>query len=230
MDVLAIIPARGGSKRIPRKNIKPLLGKPLVAYAIEQAAGADRVTRVLVSTDDDEVARVAWDWGADVPFVRPASLAADHVGTVAVERHALRWLAMQESYEPDIIVRVNPTSPLREPADIDQCVDIVRGAAPAVLSVSEFGNAVQRACRVVNGRIEPLFGPDTWNRPSQDFDRIYYWNGAVHAARTDYFREQGGYHGPETAAYVMPHERGIDIDTMDDWYRAERALRRRAAA
>ncbi len=140
MHVLAIIPARGGSKSIPRKNIKPLAGHPLVAYSIAAALQAKCVTRTIVSTDDEEIAAVARQYGAETPFLRPAEFAQDHTTDLPVFQHALAWLAESEAYVPDIVVQLRPTSPIRPPDCVDQAVkiliehpgiDSVRGVVPS---------------------------------------------------------------------------------------------------
>ncbi len=121
-EVLALIPARGGSKSIPRKNIRPFAGHPLIAYSIAAGLQAERVTRVIVSTDDEEIAAIARQYGAETPFLRPAEYSQDHTADLPVFQHALRWLAEQQNYHPEIVVQLRPTSPLRRVAHIDQAV------------------------------------------------------------------------------------------------------------
>jgi len=120
MQILAIIPARGGSKSIPRKNIRPLAGHPLIAYSIAAALGSQSVTRTIVSTDDEEIAAVARQYGAETPFLRPVELAEDQTTDLPVFQHALACLAEQEAYHPDVIVQLRPTSPIRPPDCVDQ--------------------------------------------------------------------------------------------------------------
>ena len=139
-EVLAIIPARGGSKGIPRKNIRNFAGYPLIAYSIAAGLQAETVTRVIISTDDAEIAAVAQQHGAEAPFLRPAEFAQDATTDLPVFEHALRWLAEHENYHPDLVIQLRPTSPIRPPALVDEAVrlllahpeaDSVRGVVPA---------------------------------------------------------------------------------------------------
>jgi N-acylneuraminate cytidylyltransferase len=139
-EILAIIPARGGSKGIPRKNIRPFYGYPLIAYSIAAAQQAKRAMRVLVSTDDKEIAAIARDWGGEVPFLRAAALAQDDTPDLPVFQHALDWLAKEQNYHPEIVVQLRPTSPLRPKDCVDAALqvlldhpdaDSVRGVVPA---------------------------------------------------------------------------------------------------
>ena len=140
MDILALIPARGGSKSIPHKNIRPLAGFPLIAYSIAAAKQSNLVTRTIVSTDDDEIARIARDNGAETPFMRPDDFAQDHTTDFPVFTHALGWLKEHEGYQPEVVVQLRPTSPMRPPGCVDQAVqvlldhpeaDSVRGVIPS---------------------------------------------------------------------------------------------------
>jgi len=124
-QVLAIIPARGGSKSIPRKNIRPFAGHPLIAYSIAAGLAAKTVTRLIVSTDDEEIAAISRRYGAETPFIRPAEFSQDQTPDLPVFRHALHWLAEHEGYQPEIIVQLRPTSPVRRVAHIDQAVRIL---------------------------------------------------------------------------------------------------------
>src|SRR3989344_1664495 len=138
MKVLGIITARGGSKGIPGKNIKPLLGKPLIAYTIESAKTSGVFDRLILSTDDAEITRVAKEYGCDVPFMRPTELAEDKSAHLPVMQHAVRWLKENENYSPDYVMILQPTSPLRQPFHIQEAVDLIlRTKADSVLSVAE---------------------------------------------------------------------------------------------
>lgn len=138
--VLAIIPARGGSKRLPGKNIRPLAGKPLIAYSIEDGLSSDLINRVIVSTDEPKIAQVAKEYGAEVPFLRPSALAEDHVSDVPVLSHALQWLEENEEYYADIVVLLRPTTPLRNDSLIDRCITrLVTTGADSVRSVRSVG-------------------------------------------------------------------------------------------
>src|ERR1700683_1235987 len=137
-EILALIPARGGSKSIRRKNITEIAGKPLIAWSILQALESDRITRVVVSTDDDEIAAVAEEYGAEVPFLRPPEYADDRAPDIDVFRHALGFLAERESYRSEVVVHLRPTGPVRRVSDVDDAIDLLLGhpEADSVRSVS----------------------------------------------------------------------------------------------
>ena len=214
MSILAIIPARGGSKGIPRKNIKPLASKPLIGWTIEAAKQSSCLDRIIVSTEDEEIASVARNLGADVPFMRPAELAADDTPGIAPVLHAISQLT-----DYDWVLLLQPTSPLRSAEDIDGIWQFCqeRGALSAV-SVCEVEkhpywmyqfNAAQRLEPFIKGR------PDVTRR--QDLLSAYALNGALYLAKTDWLLQRQDFIGPETLGYVMPPERSVDLDTPQDW-------------
>jgi CMP-N-acetylneuraminic acid synthetase len=220
---VAVIPARGGSKGIPRKNLAPLAGRPLIAYTIEAARQARSVDRVLVSTDDREIAEVAQREGAEAPFLRPADLAGDDVPGVDVALHALDWLAEHEGAEPEYVVFLQPTSPLRTAEDIDAAVDRLRGGdADAVVSVTPTAHHPYWAKRVLpDGRLADFLEAGEWQRrPRQELPPACVLNGAIYAARRAFLVANRSYYGERTAAYVMPPERSLDVDTPWDLYLA----------
>lgn len=214
MSLLAIIPARGGSKGIPRKNIKPLMGKPLIGWSIDAAKEASCVDRLIVSTEDEEIASVARGLGADVPFMRPAELAADDTPGIDPVLHAISQLP-----DCDWVLLLQPTSPLRSAEDIDGIWQFCQERGlPSAVSVCEVGkhpywmyqcDAAQRLEPFVKGR------PDVTRR--QDLPTAYALNGALYLARTEWLLKQGSFIGPETLGYVMPPERSVDLDTPQDW-------------
>jgi len=214
MSVLAIIPARGGSKGIPRKNIKPLMAKPLIDWSIEAAKQSSCIDRIIVSTEDKEIASVACELGVDVPFMRPDELAADDTPGVAPVLHAISQLP---NY--DWILLLQPTSPLRTAEDIDGIWQFCQErGAPSAVSVCEVGKHPywMYKCDAAE-RLEPLIKgrPDVTRR--QDLPPAYALNGALYLARTDWLLEQQDFIGPETLGYVMPSERSVDLDTPQDW-------------
>ena len=214
--ILALIPARGGSKGIPRKNIVPLAGRPLIAHTIAAAKGASCLDRVVVSTDDDEIAAVAARWGAEVPFRRPAELAGDTAAGLDVALHALDWLAENEGYAPDILVELQPVAPLRLAADIDRAVrPLLDGSADTVVGLVETEHPYYLR-RLVGGAVFPFLPetPEAFRR--QDLPPVYRLNGALLATRTQLLRERRSFYGGRTCGYVMPPERSIDIDTPLD--------------
>jgi CMP-N,N'-diacetyllegionaminic acid synthase len=214
LSVLAVIPARGGSKGIPRKNIKPLWGKPLIQWTIDAAKHSKHLDRIIVSTEDPEIARISSELGADVPFVRPSNLATDDTPGLAPVLHALEQLP-----EYEWIMLLQPTSPLRITEDIDSAFELCQAhGAPAAVSVSISSDHPYWTYRIgVEGRMESFIvnRPDIPRR--QDLPPAYGLNGAIYLARTDWLREQECFVTPETLGYVMPPERSIDLDSPLDW-------------
>ena len=188
--VLALIPARGGSKGIPRKNVMIIGGKPLIAHSIEQALSSRCVTRTIVSTDDAEIAQVAKQWGAEVPFIRPAEYAQDLSPDIDVFRHALLWLQEQEGYSPDLVVHLRPTGPVRRVELIDQVIDLL-DSHPDVDAVRSVSLAIQspyKMWRILpSGEMEPVLCqsgvPDSQSLPRQQLPLIYWQNGYVDVIR-----------------------------------------------
>lgn len=214
MKVLALIPARGGSKSIPRKNIMPLAGKPLIGWTIDAARASFGIDRLVVSTEDEEIATVARQFGADIPFMRPAELAADDTPSIAPVVHAIQQLPCY-----DWLLLLQPTSPLRSVADIEGILNFCRtsGESSAV-SVCEVGkhpywmyhrDGSHRLKAIIRGR------PEITRR--QDLPPAYTLNGALYLARTDWLIEHKTFIGPDTLGYVMPPERSADLDTFQDW-------------
>jgi YrbI family 3-deoxy-D-manno-octulosonate 8-phosphate phosphatase len=228
MQVLAIIPARGGSKSIPRKNIKPLAGHPLVAYSIAAGRQAKWVTRTIVSTDDEEIAAVARQYGAETPFLRPAEFAQDHTTDLPVFQHALAWLAEQEGYVPDIIVQLRPTSPIRPPDCVDQAVKILieHPGADSVRGVVPSGQNPFKMWRInEEGKMTPLLPvpgiEEPFNAPRQALPATYWQTGHIDAIWTQTVNEQKSLSGKVIYPLIIDPRYTIDIDTLKDWQRAE---------
>ena len=214
MTVLAVIPARGGSKGIPRKNIKFLAGKPLVGWSIDAAKQASCVNRIIVSTEDEEIASVAREIGAEVPFMRPSELAADETPGVAPVLHAISQLP-----DYDWVLLLQPTSPLRTKEDIDGIWQFCQEVdAPSAVSICEVGKHPywMYHCNDAH-RLEPFIkgNPNLLRR--QDLPPAYVLNGALYLARTDWLLEQGSFIGQATLGYIMPTERSVDLDEPRDW-------------
>jgi N-acylneuraminate cytidylyltransferase len=214
MSLLAIIPARGGSKGIPRKNIKPLANKPLIAWSIEIAKQTSCIDRLIVSTEDKEICSIAREYGAEVPFMRPPELAADETPGVTPALHAISKLP-----DYDWVLLLQPTSPLRSAEDIDGIWQFCQERlAPSVVSISEVVKHPfwMYECDVEH-RLEPVIKgrPDVMRR--QDLPSAYALNGALYLARTDWLLEQKNFIGPGTLGYIMPTERSVDLDTLEDW-------------
>ena len=215
--ILAVIPARGGSKGIPRKNIKPFAGKPLIAWTIECALRSSVIDRVIVSTDDDEISEVALRHGATVPFLRPAELALDTTPGIDPVLHALDQLP-----EFNAVVLLQPTSPLRISADIDGTVALARQLrAPATVSVSPVKEHPNWMFRLTNEQRLDRYADELPAVQRQALSVLYALNGAVYFARSDWLRERRSFLSPQTAGYVMPPERALDLDSPLDWRLAE---------
>ena len=225
--VVAIVPARGGSKGIRGKNVAPLGGRPLIAHTIRAAEAARTIDRVVVSTDSDAIARAARAAGAEVPFRRPARLASDSATTEAVVRHALAELSRAGEH-PDIVVVLQPTSPLRTAADIDSAVRLLRRTrAPSVVTVTRVDHPVEWLFRIDRRRKLTAVVRGSASARRQDTRPAYRLNGAIYAVRRDEFLRTGRLRTAESLAYEMPRERSIDIDEPMDLLMAEAFLRRR---
>ncbi|TVR83265.1 MAG: pseudaminic acid cytidylyltransferase [Rhodospirillales bacterium] len=222
MKAITVIPARGGSKRIPRKNIRPFCGKPMIAWPIEAARAAGCSEAVMVSTDDPEIAEVSRAFGADVPFVRPASLADDHTGTVEVIAHAAAWY-IENVAVPDLICCLYATAPFVTPADLQYGRELIaaRGAAYA-FSVTTFASPIQRALRVTDTGGVEMFAPEHLNTRSQDLEPAYHDAGQFYWGRTEAWLELMALFTPASVPIILPRHRVQDIDTEEDWEIAER--------
>ena len=227
MDVVAIIPARGGSKGIPLKNLVSLGGKPLIAWTIVAALEA-KLGRVIVSTDSQEIADVSKKYGAEVPFIRPSDLATDAAGSYGVAEHALHFLNKERSKMPEMFVLLQPTSPFRTPEDIITAVKMVREShAPAVIGLCEAGTHPWMTRKLLpDCSVATFVQPAEGNDRRQDFPTAYMVNGAVFVARTNAFLKEKTFEPIGTLGYVMPRERSIDIDTLSDLELAELAISR----
>jgi CMP-N-acetylneuraminic acid synthetase len=232
METLAIIPARGGSKSIPHKNIRLLAGFPLLAYSIAAGRAAEQVTRVIVSTDDAEIANVAREYGAEVPFLRPAEHAGDGTPDLPVFQHALEWLATKEDYHPEIVVQLRPTSPFRRVWHIDQAVMRLseRPEADSIRTVcTPFQNPFKMWQINPEGIMRPLIElsgmTEPFNMPRQALPDVYWQTGYVDAAWTKTIMVKNSMTGNHILPLVIDPSEWVDIDSVDDWRRAERLLK-----
>ncbi len=219
--VLALITARGGSKGLPGKNIRPVQGRPLLAYTVDAARGAASVDRVVLSSDDEAIMQAARDCGCEVPFTRPAHLATDMATSIDVVLHALDALPGH-----GIVILLQPTSPMRTAADIDAaCRQLLDSGAPACVSVTLAEQSPYWMYRVSDSQhLQPLLELPPGATRRQDLPPVYTLNGAIYVARTDWLRRSRTFVKAETVAYRMPAERSIDIDTMDDLERFTRLI------
>ena len=227
MHILGLIPARGGSKGIPRKNLVRLAGKPLIAYTVEAAKGSKQLTRVIVSTEDQEIADTAKALGVEVPFMRPAHLAADETPMLDVLLDALSTLQRTENYRPDIVVLLQPTSPLRRSVDIDAAVELLQSSgAHTVVTVMAVPHQFTPSSliRMEGNKVWP-WGDGQAPLRRQDKPLLYARNGpAVVAVRTNVLLAEGSLYGKDTRGLVMSREHSLDIDEPFDLELAERLL------
>lgn len=226
--VLGIIPARGGSKGIPRKNLVDICGQPLIAYTIRAALASSLISRTVVSTEDDEIAAIASNLGADVPFRRPAELAEDAAQSLPVVQHAIDAVEKEEGRRYDIIVMLQPTTPLRTTSDIDEGIRLLMDTdAASVVSVVDVGaNHPYRMKRVdESGRLVNFVEQGFEDmRPRQELPPVYIRSGDLYISRREVVMEQGTLVGTNCRAVVIPEHRAVNIDTPLDLLRAEQLL------
>jgi CMP-N-acetylneuraminic acid synthetase len=234
-QVLALIPARGGSKAIPRKNLLNILGKPLIAYSIAHAKASRYVTRTLVSTDDEEIAGVARAWGADVPFMRPAELAQDLSPDVDTFRHALEWLAQNEGYHCELVVHLRPTGPVRRVELIDKAIEtmLARPDADSLRSVSWPTETPYKMWKIVDGLLEPMLSlpgiAEPYCQPRQSLPEVFWQNGYLDIVRPHVILNQGLMCGRRIVPFVID-EPVFEIDYVENIPAVEAALARLADA
>lgn len=231
MHVLAVIPARGGSRGIPRKNIVPLASLPLFAYSVEHAKASRYITRTVVSTDDDEIARLAVSYGAEVPFMRPEELGGDTVLDLPVFQHALKWLEDHEKYKADIIVHLRPTAPLRKARQLDEAIEMLvkHPEADSVRSVSIPSQHPYRMFTIGgDGYLKPLL-QTKYKEPfllrRQDCPPVYWYNCVTDVTRPETIWEKGSMTGDRILPYVMDSRFVVDIDGPEDLLLAEARIR-----
>ena len=228
-EVLAVIPARGGSKGIPRKNIRDFAGYPLIAYSISAGLQSETVTRVIVSTDDEEIAAVAREYGAEVPFLRPDELAQDSSLDLPVFEHVLRWLAEEEDYHPDIVIQLRPTSPVRPVGTVDDAVRLLLSnpQADSVRGVVPSGQNPHKMWRISpdNGEMIPLLEVEgirePYNSPRQILPPVYWQTGHIDAIRPEAILEKQSMSGDVILPLIIDPRFTVDIDNPRDWQRSE---------
>lgn len=228
--ILGVVPARGGSKGVPRKNVRPLGGRPLIAYTIEAALGCELFTDVVVSSEDDEILEIARACGARAPFRRPPELATDTALAIPTIQHAVREMEALAGEPYDVVVMLQPTSPLRTSADLAGALGelLASDDADGLISVIEVGNGHPiKMKRLVDGWLEDYESWPVENPPRQSLPPVYIPNGAVYATRRDVLMERNTFRGERCLGYLMPEERSVNIDTETDFLVAEEYLRRR---
>jgi CMP-N,N'-diacetyllegionaminic acid synthase len=224
MRVLAVIPARGGSKGVPGKNVRPLGGRPLIQHTIDAAAAARRLTDRIVSTDDERIAALARELGAEVPFLRPAELATDRAAAIPVLLHAVHFMEEARGERYDAVMMLQPTTPLRTAADIDAAVERLEASgADSVISVVDVEGHHPARMKYLDGDrlVDPPFGEAYENQPRQELTPMYIRNGAIYLTRRDVLVERRSLKGGDCRALVMPVRRSVNIDSEDDFAFAE---------
>lgn len=237
MEVLAVIPARAGSKSVPHKNIRVIGGKPMLAHSIDHAKKSKYITRVIVSTDSEEYADIAREYGAEVPFLRPAEYATDTALDYDVFHHALTWLKEQEGYEADVVVQLRPTYPIRNIEDIDRMIELLQEnpQADSVRSMSKATEIPYKMWLVKSdshspnrdgsmGEVRPLIEtiPECFNMPRQELPTVYYQNACIDVFRPKVVLEKHSMSGDVIFGYEM--KENYDIDTEEDFLRAQEKM------
>ncbi len=228
-NILAIIPARGGSKGLPDKNILPLAGHPLIAYSIKAALDSPSISRVIVSTDSEAIADIARSYGAEIPFMRPAELAQDRSLDYDVFLHALSWLKENENYSPELVVQLRPTSPIRYVADIETCIERMATHAEAdsirIITRAAYTPYKMWRASTEDQAMTPLLTleghPESYNEPRQNLPTIYWQVGTLDVIRPEVILKKNSMSGTNVFPYRIEPEQAIDIDDIFSFQRAE---------
>jgi pseudaminic acid cytidylyltransferase len=218
---VAIIPARGGSKRIPRKNIKHFFGKPILAWSIEAAIKSRCFDQIICSTDDDEIANIAQEYGALTPFMRPKNLSDDHIGTIPVISHAVEYL-QSNGNKIDLACCIYATAPFIQPIDLQNSLEKMQNNdLDYCFSVTSYPFPIQRSIRITSNKRSMMLQPEMYQKRSQDLEELYHDAGQFYWGTTQSWLENRTLFSNNTMSYVLPRYRVQDIDTMEDWKRAE---------
>lgn len=226
MNILTVIPARGGSKGVPRKNVRPVGGKPLIAWSIEAAAKSKMVDFFCVSTDDDEIADTAREYGAEVLY-RPSDIAGDRTPMVEVVQHALQICEERRGCTYDYLLLLQPTAPLRTAEDIDEALkNLLEAGADSVISMYQVEDAhPARMYLVEDGYLVPFYQEPPGSL-RQDLPKVFHRNGAIYACKTALIKKEGKLWGGKMVPYIMPKERSANIDDLQDLVIADFLLSR----
>ena len=221
MSTVAIIPARGGSKRIPNKNIKLFAGQPIISYSIRVAQDTGLFDRIIVSTDSPEIADIVREYGADVPFLRPAELANDFASTDEVVCHAIDWVA-KEGRQPEFICCIYATAPFIQGSYLKQGYDkIVSSGATSVFSVTTYPYPIYRSLKITEKGCIEMIWPEYKDSRSQDLPEAYHDAGQFYWANTNKFMQERVLFSKDSLPVILPSYLVQDIDTMEDWEKAE---------
>lgn len=222
---LAVIPARGGSKRIPQKNIKSFCGKPIIAWSIEAAIKSKCFDKVIVSTDDDEIAKIALEYGAEVPFSRPSELSNDYSGIVQVMQHAINWYNERNATFESVCC-IFATAPFISIDDIRHCSELLESNnSDYVFPVTTFNYPIKRALKINNDGYVEMFNPEHYNTRSQDLEEVYHDAGQFYWGSSNAWMNETPIFSPNSSPFVIPRYRVLDIDTPEDWIQAELMFR-----
>lgn len=231
-ETWALIPARSGSKGVPKKNIRSLGGHPLIAYSIVAAKLSSKIERIILSTDSSEIAEMARSYGAEVPFLRPIELAQDHSSDLDFVRHALNWFEDHEGDLPDFLLHLRPTTPLRDPEVIDSAIEALKSnpTATSLRSAHEVSEPPQKMMGIQDGYLVGLFPgeprPEYHNLPRQAFPPAYHPNGYVDILKTHFVKKGDSLHGSKILAFATPHT--IEVDRLEDLERLEYVLEKQS--
>ena len=232
METLGLIIARGGSKRLPKKNVLPLGGKPLIVWSIECAHKASKIARTIISTDDTGIAAVARETGAEVPFQRPAEYATDDAPEFLAIRHALEWLAHNENYRPDLVALLRATSPFRQPSTVDRAIEalIADPTAHSTRSVTKCHEHPHKMWTISGNRLKSYIPmeekkTDTHNLPYHMLPPVWIQNGSFDVFRSSNVWEFNSSTGTEIIPIEMDEYESLDVNTIIDFYTAESILR-----
>ena len=230
MNILGFIPARSGSKRIPNKNIKLLHNKPLIAYTIEAAKNSKYINRIVVSTDSEKIAKVAKEYGAEVPFLRPKEISQENSSEMQFFEHALDWFAKNENYEPDLIVLLYPTSPFRKPESIDRAIEemLKHPEADSLRSVKMCSEHPYKMWIIENGYLKPFVKSDDTNIHTLSYQllpKVYIQNASIYITKPKTIREKKSPVGDIIIPFVMDEIESIDINTPLDFKFAEMIIK-----
>ena len=218
---ICVIPARGGSKRIPRKNIKAFNGRPIIAYSIKAALESNCFDHVIVSTDDNEIAEAAKKYGAKVPFIRPAELSNDYAGTIPVIKHSIEWLEGHNN-TIDNVCCLYATAPFIQSQTISKAFQqLLESKADYCFSVTSFAFPIQRSIRITQDDKVDMFYPENFNVRSQDLEEAYHDAGQFYWGKAQAFKDELPIFSETASPYILPRYLVQDIDTMEDWIRAE---------
>ena len=218
---LCIIPARGGSKRIPRKNIKEFCGQAMIGYSIKAAITSQCFDKVIVSTDDQEIAEVAKSFGAEVPFIRPDELANDHAATIPVVKHTIEWFD-EQGQSPTDVCCLYATAPFIQSQTISKAFQqLQESEADYCFSVTSFAFPIQRSIRITQDNKVDMFYPENFNVRSQDLEEAYHDAGQFYWGKAQAFKDELPIFSETASPYILPRYLVQDIDTMEDWIRAE---------